>query len=193
LKVTNNLLFGGLMIALLVVIGGTWISLNYISGLTGAATSGVGSTNVTITSAIACSIPDNLISFGEMARGQSNQSNLLMAGQTNVSAPDYMTIQNDGNVNITVVASNSVNLWSSSPAPSTNWRIRCEAAGDGNSTCTNTYANVPAAGSNVTLVSGLTPVDALDNISVGFNLTVPSDESSGAKNGTVIFTCVQTA
>lgn len=173
-------------------IGGTWMVLNYIDALTGAATSGTGTTNLTITSVVSCSMLDNLVSFYEMARGESNTSDALMNGQTNTSKPDFFEIENNGNVNITVVANTTKDLWVTTPASSTNWRIRCTSTADGNATCSSTYANVLRA-SSTTLITGLSPIDGgYDNFSVGINVTVPNDEPSGAKNGTVTFTCSQT-
>ena len=182
MNITNNTLAFGLFLALFLIIGGTWVSLNFIDDLTGAATSGYGSTNVTVTSVVSCSIDDNLISFGEMARGINNDSERIS---------DYFVISNDGNVNLTVVSNASVNLWSSSPAPTSNWRIRCSSTDDGNATCSGTYENIPASGS-LQLISGLTPVDGIDSLSIGVNITVPNDEPSGYKNGTILFTCSQT-
>ena len=197
MKLNNNLLSGGLIVVLLVVIGGIWISFNYVYDLSGAATSHTGTTNVTVTAVTSCAINDSLISFGEMANGEYNQSIELNTTGGAGGIGDFMMLTNDGNTNITITVENSVWLWSTQGAASAYWAVRCENVSDGNSTCTTTWQNVPAAAAGVTVVSKLTPVanaggTPLDNVTIGFNLTVPSDEPTGYHNGTVTFTCSAT-
>jgi hypothetical protein len=182
-KMNNNVVAVGLFVALVAIVLGTWASLNYVDYLTGAATSVTGSTNVTVTSVTSCTILDDLVSFGQMARGDSNTSSGI---------GDYMEIENDGNTNITIVGNRTQDLWSAQPAPSTYWRIRCVGTPDTGATCDSTFQNVAGDGSSNTLVTGLSPIDSKDNITIGFNITVPTDEPYGYKNGTVTFYCSQT-
>ncbi|MFH1376422.1 MAG: hypothetical protein ABIH25_02190, partial [Candidatus Woesearchaeota archaeon] len=131
------------------------------------------------------------------ANGEYNESIYLNATGSGDLVGDFMMLTNDGNTNITITVENSVWLWSTQGAASAYWAVRCENVSDGNSTCTTTWQNVPAAAAGVTVVSKLTPVanaggTPLDNVTIGFNLTVPSDEPTGYHNGTVTFTCSAT-
>lgn len=149
--------------------------------------------NLTITSVVSCTMTDNLVSFGAMARGDSNTSNHTNVNSTGYPIGDFMVLENNGNVNITINVNTSKELWTSTPAASGNWLIRCESDSDTNATCNSTYAQVVRV-SSLILETGLTPLDGnADNITIGFNITVPNDEPAGAKNGTVTFYCSETA
>lgn len=194
LKVTNNVLSLLLVFAIIISVFSTWISLSYIDSfnlLTGKATSGEGTTNLTITSVVSCAINDSLISFGELARGATSESNTVN---------DTMMLTNDGNTNITIVANVTASsnwLWTNKQSSTAFWAIGCNGNDDSNATCDTAWQNVPGSDSSVTLISKLGPVaneggTPLDNVTIKFNVTVPSDEPAGYHNGTVTFWCSQT-
>ena len=80
-------------------------------------------------------------------------------------------------------------LWddASYQATSLYWQVRCGTAESG--TCNTTYGNVPDADGNL-IAYLVNPDDATDSFTVGVNVTVPSDEVSGAKSGTLTFNCI---
>ena len=121
-EVSNKSLATLLVVAIVVSLGGTFISLNRLSSLgdivtvTGAA-GATGLVNVTITELVTISTPEDRIWFGEGALTTGDDaelwSNSTKIGWTNSTAympepvdgvGDFIVIQNDGNriVNLTV-------------------------------------------------------------------------------------------
>jgi hypothetical protein len=182
MKFSNNTLVVLLSFAIMVSVFGTWMSLSYIDSydfLTGRATD-TGTTSLTVSGVTSCSATDNNISFGTMVRSTSNDS---------ADAGDYITIENDGNTQINITAYATAELWddASYQATSLYWQVRCGTAESG--TCNTTYGNVPDADGNL-IAYLVNPDDATDSFTVGVNVTVPSDEVSGAKSGTLTFNCI---
>jgi len=188
LKVSNNILSVLLGMVILLSLFGTFTSVSYLSSntITGHATSNVtGTTSVTVESQTSCTAGDSTIAFGTLARGITNTSEDL-------DTPDYITIENNGNAVINVSAFASEELWDvvGNQAPNANWAIHCNAAQDGGSTsCETVYENLPTS-DGVILSQLLVPADATDLLTVGVNITVPSDETAGAKTGTITFVCL---
>ncbi len=183
MKLSNNVLSILLGFAILFSIAGTWMSISYIDSLnllTGKATdTASGTTQLTVASATSCSAVDNAINFGTMARSTSNTSEI---------ANDFITIQNDGNLDANVTVYATEELWDSAgyQTPSDYWMIHCNASESG--TCNTTYLQVPNTDGNM-LVTNLDSLDTIDLLTVGVNVTVPADEPAGAKSGTLLFTC----
>jgi hypothetical protein len=169
--------------AVVISVGGLWISFSYLDGmnqLTGRATdTTTGTTGLTVSGEVSCSSPDNSISFGTMARSTSNDSQ---------DAGDYITIQNDGNVPANITVYGSVELWEDPTyqTASAYWQIACNNTESG--TCNTTYGNVPGADGNI-ILTGLNGTDAVDLLTVKVNVTVGAAETTGAKSGTLTFTC----
>jgi hypothetical protein len=184
-KVSNNVLLVAVVFVFIGAFLSVWISFGS-APITGWATSYPGTTNVTVTSITSCNMLDNLVSFGEMARDQYNYSDTIKVGG------DFMELENDGNVNITIVINATTNLWIAETAPTPYWSIKCYAAQNTNATCDTDWTNIPAVSSHP-VVTGLAPHDDADNVTIGFNLTVPTAEPSGYKNGTITFFCEETA
>ena len=162
--------------------------LDYMNQLTGFATSDTGNTTLTVSTEASCTTEnDDLVAFGSLARDQTNQSE----GANN----DYILIENDGNVpiNVTVNATDATTyLWDVATynPPNINWRISCHAAQTGSClTNDDNYTNIPGP-LVVQMVYNLSSPDTTDNATIGINVTVPSDEPSGAKTGQVTFYCV---
>lgn len=182
MKFSNNTLVVLLFFVIIVSIFGTWVSLSYIDSLdllTGHAID-TGTTNLTVTGVTSCSATDDDISFGSMIRDISNDS---------ATTGDYITIENDGNTAINITAYATAELWDdvSYQTASSYWQIRCNNSESG--TCNTTYGNVPGADGNL-IAYLLASDDGTDLLTVGVNVTVPSDEVSGVKSGTLTFNCV---
>ena len=190
-NLSNNSLAVLLIFAIVISVVGTWISVSYIEDLnqlTGLATSDIGNTTLTVTSETSCTTDnDDVIAFGNLGRNETNQSE--------DAANDFIILENNGNtalnVSVNVTSSNLV-LWDDSvygTIGSTYWRIRCVNTQSGS--CINsTYVNLPSDASTTLLVADLDPSDSSDNLSIAINVTVPDDESSGAKMGQVTFYCI---
>ena len=170
-----------LVFSIIISVFGTWIILSYIDSdlLTGKATD-TATTTLTVTGVASCTATDNAIAFGTMVRGTGNTSEILS---------DFITVENDGNsqINISVYASGELWDGASYQAPSAYWQIHCNTSESG--TCNSTYGNVPNSDGNL-IALDLDSGDANDLLTVGVNVTVPSDEISGAKSGTLTFSCI---
>lgn len=180
-KISNNNLVVLLGVAIFISIIGTWATLSLIDQITGAATS-TGTASLTITSVTSCTTSgDNSIAFGTLARGTSNNSD---------NKSDWISLENDGNVDINVSAYASAELWADSSyvAPTAYWQIECNSSQG--ASCQTGYVNLAASASRTSLETNLTPNDDADLMYVGVNVTVPSDETAGAKSGTMTFECI---
>ncbi|MBT6995009.1 hypothetical protein HN865_03240 [Candidatus Woesearchaeota archaeon] len=181
MSLSNNVLTTLLVFSIIVSIFGTWTVLSYMDSdlLTGKATD-TATTTLTVTGIASCTATDNTISFGTMERSTSNDS---------VIVGDYITVENDGNsqINISVYATGE--LWDdvTYQAPSSYWQIKCNNSESG--TCNTTYANIPAVDGNLVSID-LDSADSTDLLTVAVNVTVPSDEVSGSKSGTLTFSCI---
>lgn len=117
-EVSNKTLATLLVVAIVVSLGGTFISLNRLSSLGGivaltGAAGGTGYVNVTITEFVTITTPEDRIWFGEGAVTSAADAELWSNGtfkgwiNTTVYLPekvdgvgDFIVIQNDGNVHI---------------------------------------------------------------------------------------------
>ena len=186
LKISNNTLSVVLVMVIAISLFGTFAGVSYISSnsITGHATSNVtGTTSVTVSSETSCTASDSTIAFGTLDRGAVNDSETIT---------DFITIENNGNSVINVSAYTTEDLWdvAGNQAPDANWRIRCYTAQDGGSTtCNDTYTEILTSDGSI-LATLLVPADATDVLTVGVNITVPNDETSGAKTGTIKFVCL---
>ena len=181
-KITNNTLVVLLGISVLISIAGTWITLDVTNRITGAATD-TGTTTLTITGVTSCSAVDNTIAFGTMTVDSNNNS---------INASDWISINNTGNTDINVSAYATENLFTSSGAapPSHYWQVRCNSTLGGNSCGTTTYTNLTnSLATAIELIDLVSPTDNNDTMYAGVNVTVPSDETFGAKSGTITFVC----
>jgi hypothetical protein len=186
-NISNNFLSVLIVFAIFASVLGTWASLTMIEPLTGRATSGTGDVSVTPESVTSCTISDSAIAFGTLARGSSNDS---------LNASDWHVLENDGNVNITVVqeVNTAGELWTDSQYHASHeyWQSNCNNSQDSEADCTTAFANVSVDGSEVTLITNLNPDDGDDEAYFGVNITVPSDEPAGAHTGTILYTCSAT-
>ena len=182
MKFSNNTLVVLLSFAIMVSVFGTWTSLSYIDSLdllTGRATD-TGTTSLTVSGVTSCTASDSTIAFGAMERSTSNTSD---------DNADTITIENDGNIQLNITAYATAELWDDATYQTTSdyWQIKCNNSLSG--TCNATYGNLPGADGHL-LVYTMDPDDATDDLVIGVNVTVPADEVSGAKSGTITFNCV---
>jgi hypothetical protein len=179
MRVSNNSLVVLLVVAIVASFGGTFFSLNFLDNyITGAATT-TGNVTLTISSTADCNATDALVAFGSIAQGSSNTSGLANL--------DFIVLENTGNVNINITSHATVELFSSYSAPTSYWRIHCNATQSGN--CNTTWHNVEDSGSPAALATAVPFGDSTDELNVSINVTIPNDESEGAKNGEITFTC----
>ena len=178
-KISNNSLVVLLGLAIVVSIAGTWATLTIVDQITGAATA-TGTTTVNVKSVVSCSATDNTIVFGQMQRSGSNNSG---------NKSDYHVVSNAGNVDINVSAYASVNLWATQAAASSYWRIGCNNTNTSGSTCSD-WANLAASSARTLLTDNLSVADATDDMMVKVEVTVPTDETTGNKSGTITYECI---
>jgi hypothetical protein len=184
--VSNNLLAGLVVIALVISVGGlilTTTSLHQAS-ITGAAT---GYANVTVATTVAISLQVTDVNFGSM---QVNENN-----DTSDSSPPPFEVRNDGNVNVNVSVY-ATDLWNATgyQNPTPNYLGKCRdkdtnACGAGSVTVYTQMANT----TNTTWypIRELRFPAAFDEAYFDINVTVPIEESPGPKSSTVTFTAIQ--
>jgi hypothetical protein len=181
MKVSNNSLAVLLAVAIVASVSATWFSVSFMDTITGAATSDTGTTTLTVDAETSCLTIDGTVALGNLGKNISNSSEVV---------GDYIEVENNGNVNIDILGYASAELWDdvSYQAPSSYWQIKCNRSQSG--TCNESYLNLnESQGTGYIFISGLVFADSTDNVTVGVNVTVPPDESTGAKSGTITFFC----
>ena len=181
MKISNNSLVVLLTVAIIASISGTFVSVNFIDDfITGAATT-TGNVTITVSSTASCTATDAIVAFGNLGENETNSSNAANL--------DWIVLENNGNVNLNVTGYGSVELFATAAAavPSTYWMIQCNGTEGGN--CNTTWSNVEAVGAPGLLVTEWTYSNTVDEVNISVNVTVPDDESAGAKNGEITFTC----
>ena len=182
-RVSNNILVILLGVSILISIFGTWVTLSYVDQITGAVTVPA-SSNLTITGTTNCVFNDNQIDFGSMAFGANKYSE-------NSTIANWFIMENNGNYILNVSAYvNTEELFTTDSAPTANWQLKCNSSQTTdcrNTTYTKIQTTLPLA--NI-LIPNLSPIDAQDEVTFGVNVTIPSGEPAGAKNGTITFECL---
>ncbi len=179
--------------ALAVSISATALSIGRVSSIdliTGMATSTPsGKANVTVPSKTYISLPIDMVNFGELDVGLSND--------TTDDSPLPFTLRNDGTVNVNVtIGATDLFTGTGGGNPSTYYQYKSEEYEVGSviNTTTDlitTFINMPTTGSPEMVVSRLRFPNAYDSIKVHLNVTVPLDEAAGEKTSTVTFTATQ--
>ncbi len=181
-----------LAIAVAVLVIGMALIVNGLSkaGITGYATAW-GSVNLTVTSSTAITLITDTVDLGQLVSGTSNDT---VGDQA--SDPLPFKIRNDGNIPINI-SIQATNLFTTAPNPSIYFQARCQNTTEWN--CANgtvpyrnasilRFTDIPASGSPRVFIANLTSADAYDQAKLDINVTVPAEESAGAKGGTVTFT-----
>ncbi|MFH1133553.1 MAG: hypothetical protein V1735_03620, partial [Nanoarchaeota archaeon] len=119
--ISNRTLAILMLFAIVISLGGLYLSTNRlarIGGITGFASSGTGSVNVTIVSFNSIAIEDALINFGNctptagtgdnLSSNESSEPACVTTGGTGSGVyPDNVSVSNDGNTNINVTVKTS--------------------------------------------------------------------------------------
>jgi hypothetical protein len=188
--VSNNLLAGLLIVAIIVSVGGIIYQLTLPKipvTITGAVT---GTAQVQIASVITISLPTDTVDFGTV---QNNE-----VKNTTTFNPWPFVLRNEGTVDINVTI-NASQLWYGTGATGTSTYYRFNATVNETGSVYNTtedvdlrsITNMPI-GANPTWVANCTKyTNANDEIRVHIFITVPDDEPAGSKSSTVTFTASQ--
>ncbi len=191
-ELSTNALAALLVVAILVSVGGTFVSLSKlradsISSITGAATSGTGTTTATVTNVTAITIHQSPVAFGSIGAGSKDD--------TTDGSPVPFQVNNTGNVPVNVTINASA-LFAAGSRNTSSYRFSCGA--DEGSNCPTGSAtavtDMPTANDtllNRTAIYDLPVADGNDSREVEIYLSVPSDEPGGAKTSTVTFQAAQ--
>ncbi|MFH1649851.1 MAG: hypothetical protein ABIA93_04840 [Candidatus Woesearchaeota archaeon] len=218
MNTTNKTLAIFLVLAIVVSIGGTLLTLNQLqkaTGGTGKVTAG--KVDLTVDPQASVITLFN-VSFGTGTISSTTylttETDLSALGFTACDSGDTcggLVLENDGNVNINVTMYSDVTaatfIGGTSPAykytmaNGTNSGAASDAAG-AEPGCVNStgvahfmdavYAAVPQGSGNAELIcANFTFADANDVIRVEFNITIPDDAPTGAKTSALTFTVTQ--
>jgi len=213
-KISNKALLILALLAILISLAGTWISLNKLQVLTvtgrapAPVTSGTAQLNVQAQAVINVSQPS--IDWGNVAVPQGNDScyveseagshNCATCTGTPCSTPNSgFTFHNIGNVNINVSVAAGKTAASFlggtlGGGPRYTWKSRNQTAIGGYViNITNTYHNTST--SAVLAYFNMTPTNSTgqnESAYLDLNLTIPRDTPKGAKTDTITFTAVET-
>ena len=189
----NNLLTLLVLVAIALSIGNIFINFDFFKpfkvSTTGLAT---GTATANVAQTVSISLPIDTVAFNSISVNQTND--------TIDYSPSPFILQNDGTttVNVTIGATD---LWTGTGAqnpsqyyqfnttrnetlavPSEAYDFNCTAGVNG------PFCNMATAGSPTKVVSRLNFTSSSDAVLVQINITVPTDESAGAKSSTVTFT-----
>ena len=180
MKISNNSLVILLAVAIIVSITGTIVSVSFMDAITGAATTS-GTTLLEVNVTVSCSATDSSINLGNITRGNYNRSE-------EITIPDFIVIENTGNVLENLTGYSTENLFISSVAPTQNWTMQCNSTQSG--TCVTGFKIINASSATAeTIISNLNYAAATDEFNISVNATVPVGESAGMKSGTITFLC----
>ena len=155
-----------------------------ITNITGAYdVSARANTTLTLSQEIGCDFVDDAIDFGQVLQDINNDSFQIQ---------DNWTLQNTGTVNITVNVTVNTNnsagwLFSTQQVNSDYWFYRCSDTKSGECNISS-YAQVRFVANEIA-VWNVSPSSDKDNITLQTNITVPHDEPSGSKSGTIRAEC----
>ncbi len=184
--ISNRSLVYLLVIAIVISLSGTIAVMNRGSGITGAAvsnvTSGTGTTQFSVGDYIVVNLYDATINLGLLSLTETRNSE---------DVSDWFELSNDGSVNFDVYAygvNSSASPFSSISAntlPNNYYKIHANESDSG--TPNTAYVFVPAgAGNKALLVDDLDYQPGQDTAKIGVQVTIPADETTGAKNSDVV-------
>lgn len=220
-NISNKTILALVAIALVITVVGTVVSMSKLNGLggqytslTGAATSGTGTTSVTVQGTAAISLGTSAATFPTGYYNASCTSNysVLSADFNSISSDCWVNltnwfqtshaIQNTGTtvINLTVQSNNNgtrqlfcgTGNCPSTQATNSIFAIKAQAGESGacDSGLQNTFANILTTQSNttVTLCNAFNFDDASDDLNIFFNMTIPKDVAQGVKSTTLTYT-----
>jgi len=166
------------VVAVLVVLAGVLLLTN--PSLSGFAVTNVtalnGTASFNVDGSLVLDITDTTIDLGTVQVSDTKNSE---------DASDWFTVENNGSVNMDVSAYADADPFDgTSTFPGSNYQIQANSSESG--TPVTGYANIPAnAGTAILLVDELEPGTAVDSADIGVQITVPADETAGAKSGDI--------
>jgi len=197
-----------LLVAIFVSVAGTLLSLSKMGGIgapliTGAATSGAGTAQLTVASALSIVVEDTTVNFGECTPvgvpGTWFESNATDKGAgspspgfcTGLQNPDNLTIHNDGNqfANVTINASN-VDITGGTLNKSLMFAMMNASKPGCVEAAQRSWYNMTALG-EYTVCGNLTFKTNYNRIWVYFGVWVPSDATAGQRSSTLTFTAYE--
>ncbi len=203
----NKGLVALLVAAIIVSIAGTLVSLNKLNqlgALTGFATTQQGKVNFTVSSQVSITLTDNLVDFGTCDINNTAtlyyESNETYSASPSCSglttAADYMVLENNGNVNVSVTLQSNKDEETFINAPSSTedqfafmaWNDEANSCGSGLPT---KWVNITAAATPYTVCSNLDFEDPSDSIKIAFRIGLPPDTVPETKEATITFTASQ--
>ena len=189
-ELSTNALALLLVIAILVSVGGTLVSLSRLhaqslEAITGGATTGTMTASVSNVTAI--SLQTATVAFGTVSLGT--------AYDTTGGSPAPFNVQNDGSVNVNVTINASA-IFSGLTTNDSSYRFKCRLNEGPNcpTGSPSTFTDLPTANDtllNRTAVYDLPFANTNDSRFVDIQINVPSDEPGGSKSSTVTFTATQ--
>ena len=219
--VSNKTIVALLAIALVITVVGTVVSVSKLGGLggkysvlSGAATTGSGTTSVTLAGTAAFVLDDAACNYGSGYVTEGSAQALLdcsvavtsWVNWTNTTAPtmpDFMLLNNTGTtpLKVNISSGNMLHaeawLCEASSCTSTSAKLEVKAANKETSSCTSSgsiqsaYTNLLTSTTNVSTVQLCSEWDynsPSDTLDVYFQATVPNDAGTGAHNVRVDFT-----
>jgi predicted secreted protein len=189
----------------------TYFSLqSFVGTLTGYATS-TGETNLTVETQATINFTTDLINWGS---GRVNQGTTAAAltsieGSNNVTGGNWslrtaggLQLENTGNVNVTLnlTSTKTATNFIGGTSPAFKWNISdvergscLNVTGTGNGTLAHyAFYDVNTSSDSQQFCGKFRYTDATDRIRIDFNLTVPSDSTTGSLTSTITATALAT-
>lgn len=208
-EISNKGLAVLLVLAIVVSIGGTLISLNRIgTGITGYVTQ-TGTATLNIQELVQITLTDASVDFGTCALNSSTVLTYISNSTNNQSledpasqcsfpdgVPDVFTLENTGNKNVNLTIGSDTSAADFVNAPSQELKTFAFAGmpriGTGEIGCVeglqNSFTNFTAASTEYLLCNNFTTVSDADEIDIAFMVTLPPDAASGQRVATITIT-----
>lgn len=208
-EISNKGLAVLLVLAIVVSIGGTLISLNRIgTGITGYVTQ-TGTATLNIQELVQITLTDASVNFGTCALNSSTVLTYISNSTNNQSledpasqcsfpdgVPDVFTLENTGNKNVNLTIGSDTSAADFVNAPSQELKTFAFAGmpriGTGEIGCVeglqNSFTNFTAAETPYLLCNNFTTVTNADEIDIAFMVTLPPDAASGQRVATITIT-----
>jgi hypothetical protein len=206
---SNRTLAYLVLVALIVSVIGSLMTLSRIGGfgvplITGAASSGTGTTQVAILSQLAITIIDSTIDYGTCKPGIGNttffdSNNSAINGSdesecTGMSNPQNITIENTGNVGANIsIQTNTIDLTGSVSGLNKSlwfsWRNATNSAGCYKATrASGVWYNFTAIATDNVTCENLTWTSANKRLWFYLRVWMPPDATAAARTATITFT-----
>jgi hypothetical protein len=180
---------------LAISIFGTSISLNLIDGLSnvGYVPSDTGTVNLVIDTSLSIKLTDNAINFGTclLTGGTMTfDSNLTDDGVNNSACdgtfPDFMTVENDGNVEVNVTVQTDALLTDEYDfATSSSMKFYSKSNESDCGTVVPTWTDFAINATDYTVCENFKTADAEDSFNFYIKITLPDTAAAGDSDGSL--------